>query len=129
MMTHSALAQRCEGRLFSREGNLCLVVGIDLESGYASVSARTESGPQVTQMPLSEVVACLAAVPQLKLDGISSERLKARVLEKDDGWYFSTREGEKGPFASEKQAQRRLTKYILMAQEEGRSDRAAEEAA
>ncbi len=90
------------------------------------MSARTESGPQVTQMPLAEVIASLASVPQLKLDGISSERVKERVLEKEDGWYFTTRGGEKGPYTTEKQAKRRLTKYILMAQEEGRSDRPEE---
>ncbi|MEM7099044.1 MAG: DUF6316 family protein [Pseudomonadota bacterium] len=122
-MTYSALAQRCEGRLFSRGGHLCLVVGVDLETGFASVSARTEHGPQVTQMPLTEVVECLASVPQLKLDGLSNERSHARVVSKDEGWYFVTREGEKGPYRTEKQAQRRLTKYILLAQEEGRTDR------
>ena len=103
-----------------------MVVGVDLETGYASVSARTEDGPQVTQMPLTEVVECLANVPQLKLDGLSNQRNEERVLEKDDGWYFVTREGEKGPYASQKQAQRRLTKYILLAQEEGRTDRPEE---
>ena len=69
------------------------------------------------------MLECLANVPQLKLDGLNAQRNKSRLLEKDDGWYFTTRDGEKGPYASEKQAERRLTKYILLAQEEQRTDR------
>ena len=49
------LANRFEGRLFSDKGCLYLVLEVDIESGFAQVSCRTDGEQQVIQMPVSEV--------------------------------------------------------------------------
>ena len=40
-------------------------------------------------------------------------RAKDRVFQINDGWWFATREGDRGPFPSKKAAADELTGYML----------------
>ena len=51
----TALANRLEGRLFSAEGRLYLVVAVDTQSGFARVSYRADGKQQISEMLISDV--------------------------------------------------------------------------
>ncbi len=110
----TGLASRFEGRLFSDEGCLYLVLDVDTESGFAQVSCRTDGEQQVIQMPVSEVGLRLSSTSNLRLDGTADT--SNRIIQQTDGWFFTTREGPKGPYLSDTEANLALSKYILSAQ-------------
>lgn len=112
----SALASRYEGRLFSDGGQLYFVVGVDIEAGTARVSCRVDGQQQVIQMPIAEVGMRLAASSNLSLDGLESGDTRNRITQRSDGWFFTTREGLKGPYRSDSDANIALRTYILSAQ-------------
>ena len=39
-------------------------------------------------------------------------RASSRIFRLNDGWYFSSREGDQGPFQSEAQAQKEVDAYV-----------------
>ncbi|MFB3041086.1 MAG: DUF6316 family protein [Candidatus Poribacteria bacterium] len=112
----TGLANRFEGRLFSDEGRLYLVIDVDTESGLARVSCRADGGQQVIRMPVSEVALRLSSNSKLRLDGLSTADTSNRIIQQTDGWFFTTREGPKGPYQSDAEANLALSKYILSAQ-------------
>ncbi len=116
-------AHRIAGRLFSKGGRLHMILEADAASGVAQVSCRVEDETQVIAMPIAEVVQLLSKTSKIKLDGLSSEKTVERVFAKGDFWFFKAREGEHGPFANERSAERALQRHILSAQEEGRTGR------
>lgn len=124
--TNTALANRYEGRLFTDEGRLCFVLDVDTESGMARVSYRADSGQQVVQMPIAEVGLRLSSSSALSLDGLGTTPTTNRIIQKSDGWFFTTREGTNGPFSSDTDAQEALNKHILLFQasaKDGSQDR------
>ena len=104
---------RYEGRLFSEDGRLCLVLDVNTESGLARVSSRVQGMRQVVDMPVSEVALRLASPPEQNLDVPVAS---SRVVQKSDGWFFVAREGLKGPYLSDVDAEQALTDYIQAAQ-------------
>ncbi len=107
------LANRFEGRLFSEEGRLYFVLDVDTESGIARVSCRVDGRQQVIEMPLSEVGLRLSSNSSLLLDGLSTADQSNRIIRRTDGWFFTTREGAKGPYPSNTDANLALSKHIL----------------
>ena len=70
-------------------------------------------------MPISEVGLRLSSSSNLRLDGLSIADTSNRIIQRTDGWFFTTREGPNGPYGSKTEADRALSKHILSAQ--GRS--------
>ncbi len=112
----TALAHRFVGRLFSDEGRLHFVLDVDVDAETARVSYRCDGQQCVEHMPLAEVGARLAASSDLRLDGLSESGASSRITRDADGWFFSTREGLKGPYDSEAEANRALRKHVLSLQ-------------
>jgi hypothetical protein len=112
----STLTNRLEGRLFSDQGRLHLILDVDTDAGLARVSFRADDQQQITQMPIADVCQLLATVGPLKLDGLNAEDTAKRVIEEIDGWYFTTREGPEGPYDTADQAKTALSKFILAIQ-------------
>lgn len=106
-------AGRFEGRLFVKDGRLCMVVEANEASGIGRVSFRVDGQQQMVEMPLSEVGQRISAGTNLVLDNVSGTELSKRILRKPDGWFFSAREGLKGPYQSGEEAERELSQYIL----------------
>ena len=106
----TARAGRFEGRLFSQDGRLYFVIDVDSESGFARVSCRIDGEHQLLQMPISEVGLRLSS--SSKLEGISTASSPNRIIEQSDGWFFSTRDGLKGPYLTDTEAGRALDKYL-----------------
>ncbi len=118
-------AQRLEGRLYAHEGRLHYVLQVDSEKGYARVSHRADAGPTVEQVPISELVALIASAGELKLDGLHTSAQKRRIKETHEGWFFSTREGLKGPLNTRAEAEEALNQYINATQGPGAQRREA----
>lgn len=116
-------AARIVGRLFSKGGRLHLIVDADPESGFARVSCQMGDANDVVTIPVSDCIRLLANSKALKLDGLNARQTDYRVIERDQRWFFKTREGQFGPFADRRAAERELKQHILLAQEEGRSGR------
>lgn len=114
---------RFEGRLFAEGGCLFLVVHVNEAAEVARVSCRVDGQTQLIEMPLSEVARRVASGAALILDNLNSPESARRVLRHKDGWYFSAREGEIGPFESETQAGQELVKHILCMQTAGTAAR------
>lgn len=108
--------KRFEGRLFAEEGRLCLVVEVKEEERIARVSCCIDGNRTILEMPIAEVGKRLSAGSDLVLDNINGEQAKKRVVKKKDGWFFSAREGLKGPFDTEDAAEAGLQEHILAAQ-------------
>ena len=107
---------RFEGRLFVENGRLCMVVEADETAGTATVSFRKDGVPNLIEMPLSEVSRHISSGAELALDNLNTASTGERVVEKSDGWYFSAREGQKGPFGSAAEAEAELQSYIVSSQ-------------
>ncbi len=107
---------RFEGRLFVDEGRLCMVVEANEAAGTGRVSTRLDGKQTIIEMPLVDIAMHLATNAKLNLDNLGSPESKHRVLKKGDGWFFSAREGLKGPFPSGEQAERELDQYIIASQ-------------
>jgi len=105
------LAGRFEGRLFSDEGRLHMVLDVNRESGSARVSYSDEGKPQVIEMPIGELGLRLSNNPGLVLEGMNRTNPSSRLVQKTDGWFFTTREGLRGPHASEAEAEQALNEF------------------
>lgn len=114
-MSNRTLA-RFEGRLFVDNSRLCMVVEANEASGIGRVSTRIDGQQTILEMPLADIAMHLSSTTKLSLDNLGSPASKQRVLKKDDGWFFSAREGLKGPYPSGEQAERELDQYIIAAQ-------------
>jgi hypothetical protein len=112
-MTVHAL-RRLEGRLFAEDGCLFMVLQIDGES--ARVSCRLDGRTRVVDLPTIEVTQRVAASAGLALDNLHGPQATRRVLHKDDGWYFASREGLIGRYPSEDDAASALARYVLAMQ-------------
>jgi hypothetical protein len=108
-----ALTDRTEGRMFSMQGRLCLVLDVDAESSLARVSCPAESGRRIVEMPISEVNSRLSSDPKLPLVAPNTAETSNRITQQSDGWFFSSREGLKGPYGSDTEAKLALSEYIL----------------
>ena len=115
--------RRFEGRLFAEGGCLFMVVHVDEAAEVARVTCRVDGQTQVIQMPLPEVARRLST--GLVLDNLNGPETTRRLLRRKDGWYFSAREGQMGPFDSEKSAGRELVRYILCMQTTDQASRKA----
>ena len=120
----NGLQSRFEGRLYTDEGRLYYVVEVNKETGFARVSYRADDQHQIKEVPVTEVAAHLATSSKLMLDGLNHPDKTRRLIQEEDGWYFSTREGRVGPHASAKEADDELTKYILSIQTKPQTERA-----
>jgi hypothetical protein len=109
---------RFEGRLFSEDGCLFMVVHADEGAGIARVTARVGAHTQVIEMPFADMVRRVTSGSSLVLDNLNGPDFVRRLQKKKDGWHFTTREGLMGPFESEGFAARQLTRYILRMQTE-----------
>lgn len=120
-MAHNDNAQtsHLEGRLFLDDGRLYFVINVDTASGIARVSCRVNGEQKVIEMSISDVTMRLSS--SSKLDSLNTNETTSRIVEKNDGWFFTTREGFKGPYKTEAKATDALNKHILAAQE-GASD-------
>ena len=108
------LANRFEGRLFTNNGHLCLVLDVDLEMGVARVSFRENGERRISQIPVTELSVMLGN--SAGVDSLNSDQTASRVAKESDGWWFATREGRQGPYASESDAQSALTAMLLETQ-------------
>ena len=109
----TALGSRFEGRLFSYEGRLHLVLDVDTESGTARVSYCADGTRQISQMSIMEIGLHLSTGSNLRLDGLNTTESSKRITQDSDGWYFATREGPQGPYASDTEAKQALNKHTL----------------
>lgn len=114
-MTDTRL-RRFEGRLFTDDGILFLVVAADHATETARVSCRVEGTTQVVDMPLSEVARRLTARPDLKLDNLNGPNAARRIVCQDGEWFFTAREGLQGPFDTSDAAKHGLARHILRMQ-------------
>ena len=112
-MTQSTLAKRFVGRLYTDEGRLHLVLDVDLEAGTGRVSCKAGGERQLIDVPLDVIGSHLALGGELKLDSLNTGAKATRTVEKTDGWYFSTREGLKGPYPTDAAANDALDEHIL----------------
>ena len=112
----TAPTNRFEGRLFTDEGRLHLVLDVEPESGLARVSCRADGVQRIIRMPISEIGLRLSSGPTVQLDGLTSANTSKRITRKIDGWFFPTREGLNGPFPSEAEASQALRDYIVSVQ-------------
>jgi hypothetical protein len=119
----SCSLNRLEGRLFTQSGTLFMVVNADEANDTAQVSFRVNEETQVMDMPFTEAAARVAGGANLILDNLNSPASDRRILEMKDGWYFASREGEIGPYASRDEAGQQLGRYILSMQETGQTSR------
>ena len=116
MSLNATLAKRYEGRLFVDDGRLHMVVEVDVSNGTAYVSSNPGSGPQINPWPVTEVGNRLSSENGLLLDGLTRTDQSERITEKDEGWFFTSREGLQGPFKTHAQADKALKDYILTTQ-------------
>lgn len=110
--------EKFEGRLFSEDGCLFMVVHADEAAGIARVTCRVGAETQVIEMPYADMARRVTSSTGLVLDNINGPDFVQRLQKQKDGWHFTTREGMQGPFESEQMAARQLTRYILRMQTE-----------
>ncbi len=116
MTLNATLAKRYEGRLFVDDGRLHMIVEVDVDNSTAYVSSNDGSGPQVNPWPVTEVGNRLSSENGLLLDGLARADESERLTEKEEGWFFTSREGLQGPFKNHTQAGKALKDYILTTQ-------------
>jgi len=107
---------RFEGRLFAEGGCLFLVVRVDQENGTGRVSCRIDGEHQLIDMPLAEITKRVTRGASLILDNLNGPHAAKRLRQRKDGWYFTAREGEQGPYDSRQMAAQELARYILCMQ-------------
>ncbi len=110
---------RFEGRLFADAGRLYLVVEANELTGSGRVSFREDGENKVKEMPLSEISKLISRNSELKLDNTGGPIAAKRLVEKADGWFFSTREGLKGPYPTAEEAQQNLGQHVVATQAAG----------
>lgn len=108
--------KRYEGRLFIDNQRLCLVIKVDDDTGLGLVSFRADGQQQLVEMPLADIGLRITSTRQPMLDNVNSQRSHKRVTSKKEGWYFTSREGEQGPYKSEEEAKQELGQYIVASQ-------------
>jgi hypothetical protein len=104
-----ALESRYEGRLFTENGRLYFIVDVDSDAGIARISYREHDEQKIMQIPISEVGLRLASSSPTMLPPEQT----SRIVEQDGGWYFKTREGLDGPYATDTMADHALKQYIM----------------
>lgn len=107
---------RFEGRLFAEGGCLFLVVRVDENSGVGRVSCRIDGESQLIDMPLADITQRVAKGAELILDNLNGPQAARRLRQRKDGWYFTAREGEMGPYGCRHTAGQELARYILSMQ-------------
>ncbi|MEM7077580.1 MAG: DUF6316 family protein, partial [Pseudomonadota bacterium] len=107
---------RLEGRVFVKNGLMCLITEVDNDQRTARISYTDGEQRIVEQMEIAEVSALVAVSVGIQYDNLNSSRTMARISEQNDGWYFSAREGDQGPYKTEKRAQQELRRFLLNAQ-------------
>jgi len=107
---------RFEGRLFAENGRLCMVVETDEKAGTARVSTQVDGKHTLLDYSLTQVSERIAASGNLSLDNTSGANAKKRLIQKEEGWFYQTREGEQGPFESREIAERELGRFIVAKQ-------------
>jgi len=107
---------RYEGRLFAESGVLFLVVEANLKTGMARVSCRVEGDLQLVEMPIEDVSARLAATGELKLDNVNGPNAEKRLVKQNGKFFFTSREGNQGPFGNPEDAKHALACYIISKQ-------------
>ncbi|MEM1433385.1 MAG: hypothetical protein AAGG11_04965 [Pseudomonadota bacterium] len=118
----AVLMKRAEGRLFTENGNLFLVLDVDCEEETARVSARIDGSHQVLTMPLADLSERLSIDAEPKLDGVAETTQSGRLRLASDGWYYKSRSGEQGPFPTKDEADAALKRYIVEIQGQPRAD-------
>jgi len=116
MTLNATLAKRYEGRLFVEDGRLHMVVEVDVDNDTALVSCNNGSGPRVDPWPIAEIGNRLSSENGLLLDGMTRADQSERITEKDEGWFFTSREGLQGPFKTHAETAKALKDYILATQ-------------
>ena len=107
--------KKLEGRLFTRNGQLCLVLSVDLEHRLARVSTAHEGKHKVTELPLPEVQAMVAAEPRVILESLRDPQRRERIEQTDLGWFFNAREGRQGPYPTREEASAELQRHVRAA--------------
>jgi len=107
---------RYEGRMFAAEGHLFLVIRVDEAGGIATVSCRMDGRTDVFDMSYAELVRRIRKAPPPLLDNLKGPTAAKRICSEADGWYFRSREGLMGPFASHEEAERGLLRHVLLMQ-------------
>jgi len=110
--------ERFEGRLFAHDGRLHFVVSACEATNTARVSCRVDDERKIIEMSLSDVRQLICTNSDLALDNVNGGESSKRIVHKQNGWYFSAREGQKGPYASKEEAEKGLSDYIVAAQSE-----------
>lgn len=123
-MTNRSL-KRFEGRLYVDQGKLYFILEALPEAGTARVSCRVDGKTEVSTVPLADIVAILAANPELQLDALGSKESSKRVKKRANGWFFHSREGEQGPYMSADEAEEALQQHILSSQSTAEGHQAA----
>ena len=100
-----------------------MVVAVNESEGSARVSCRLDGQSVVLDMPLTEVSRRISASAGIQLDNLNGPDSKRRLQSREDGWHFTTREGPKGPYPTEKDAARELARYVLCMQTEPKTAR------
>ena len=94
-----------------------MVVEANEGAGVGRVSFRSDGKQQVVEMSLSEIGKRISAGSDLVLDNVGGSNASNRITRKPDGWFFSAREGLKGPYRTSEEAERKLNRYILASQD------------
>lgn len=115
-MKQPHLTRRLEGRLFAEASTMFMVLDADDRSGIARVSCRMDGQQQVVEMPLADVVRRISSASSLILDNMNSPDSLRRVTQQGSDWYFASREGSIGPYATRTEAAQNLCRYILAMQ-------------
>lgn len=117
-MSHQSSWQdkRLEGRLFVYEGQLCLVLAVAGDTGVARISRGKGPAAEVLEWSMEDLRRRFHGGSNLILDGLNSPKTSSRVTQEEDGWYFQTREGRRGPLPGADDAHKALQSYILASQ-------------
>jgi hypothetical protein len=108
--------ERFEGRLFAKDGHLHFVVSACEATNTARVSCRVDGERKVLELTLTEVRQLICTDSDLALDNANGGESAKRIVHNKDGWYFSAREGQMGPYTTESEAEKGLSDYIVSAQ-------------
>ena len=119
MSKYTYHALRFQGRLFVKDALLYLVLDVDPETGTTRASCKPGEFTEFHEFSLAEVSSLIAKSGHLILDGLNAQKTAKRIFERDEAWYFQSREGEQGPYDTAAKASAALKKHILNAQEQG----------
>lgn len=112
----AVLMKRAEGRLFTENGSLFMVLDVDCNEETARISARINGERKIMTMPLADLSDRLSVDAEPKLDGVAETAQSGRLRLGSDGWYYKSRNGEQGPFPTKDEADAALKRYIITVQ-------------